>query len=46
MKGQDTDLYSIYEKFDVNLDLLSALMQRERDEKGKFRIRWAEQFVA
>ena len=46
MKGQDTDLDSIYEKFDVNFDLLSALMQREKDEEGKFHIRWGEQLVA
>jgi len=46
MKGQDTDLDSIYEEFDVNFDLLSALMQREQDEEGKFHIRWGEQLVA
>lgn len=46
MKGQDTDLDSIYEKFDVNFDLLSMMMQREQDEEGKFHIRWGEQLVA
>ena len=46
MKGQDTDLDSIYEKFDVNFDLLSMMMQREKDEEGKFHIRWGEQLVA
>lgn len=46
MKGQDTDLDSIYEKFDINFDLLSMMMQREQDEEGKFHIRWGEQLVA
>ena len=48
MKAQQitTDLDSIYEEFDVNFDLLSALMQREQDEEGKFHIRWGEQLVA
>lgn len=46
MKGQDTDLDSIYEKFDVNFDLLSMLMQREQDAEGKFHIRWGEQQIA
>ena len=46
MKGQNTDLDAIYEKFDVNFDLLSMMMQREQDEEGKFHIRWGEQLVA
>ena len=46
MKGQDTDLDAIYERFDVNYDLLSLLMYQEQDEKGVFRIRWGEQNIA
>ena len=46
MKGQDTDLDAIYERFDVNYDLLSLLMYQEQDEKGVFHIRWGEQNIA
>ena len=46
MKGQDTDLDAIYEKFDVNYDLLSLLMRREQDKEGNFHIRWGEQLIA
>lgn len=46
MKGQDTDLDAIYEKFDVNYDLLSLLMRREQDKEGRFHIRWGEQKIA
>ncbi len=46
MKGQDTDLDAIYEKFDVNYDLLSLLMTREQDEEGRFHIRWGQQNIA
>lgn len=46
MKGQDTDLDAIYERFDVNYDLLSLLMYQEKDEKGVFRIRWGKQRIA
>ncbi len=46
MKGQDTDLDSIYETFDVDYDLFSMLMYREQDEQGKFHIRWGQQKIA
>lgn len=46
MKGQDTDLNEIYDKFGVNYDLLSMLMYREQDEEGKFHIRWGKQKIA
>ena len=46
MKGQDTDLDSIYEKFDVDYDLLSLLMYQTYDEKGRLTIRWGEQKIA
>lgn len=46
MRGQDSDLNVIYEKFNVNFDLLSTLMQRQKDEDGKFQIRWGEQKIA
>ena len=35
MRGQDSDLDSIYEKFGVSFDLLSTLMRREADKEGK-----------
>lgn len=46
MKGQDTDLNEIYERFGVNYDLLPLLMYREKDEEGRFHIRWGEQSIA
>lgn len=46
MKGQDVNLDDIYERFDVDYDLLSLLMYREQDEKGKFHIRWGKQLIA
>lgn len=46
MKGQDTNLDAIYERFDVDYDLLSMLMYREKDEKGIFHIRWGKQNIA
>ena len=46
MRGQDSDLDSIYEKFGVGFDLLSTMMRREADEEGKFHIRWGEQLIA
>ncbi len=46
MKGQDTDLDEIYEKFGVDYNLLALLMRREEDEKGQFQIRWGEQKIA
>lgn len=46
MKGQDVDLDEIYEKFDVDYDLLSLLMKQERDENGVLRIKWGEQTIA
>ena len=46
MKGKDTDLNAIYEQFGIDYDLLSMLMHREEDEKGRFRIRWGEQNIA
>lgn len=46
MRGQDTDLDEIYERFGVDYDLLSSLMSREVDENGKFQIRWGEQLIS
>ena len=46
MKGQDTDLDQIYEKFGVDYNLLALLMRREVDEDGKLQIRWGEQKIA
>lgn len=45
MRGENTDLDEIYERFGVDYDLLAALMSREMDENGKFHIRWGEQTV-
>ena len=46
MKGQDTDLDEVYDKFGVDFDLFALLMRRELDEEGKFQIRWGEQMIA
>ncbi len=46
MKGQDVDLDEIYEKFDVDYDLLSLLMRQEKDENGILRLQWGEQKIA
>ena len=46
MKGQDTDLDQIYEKFGVDYNLLALLMRREVDDDGKFQIRWGKQKIA
>jgi hypothetical protein len=46
MKGEDTDLDEIYEKFGVDFDLFSLLMRREEDDEGHFHIRWGEQKIA
>lgn len=45
MRGQDTNLDEIYERFGVDYDLLSLLMSREQDSEGKFHIRWGEQLI-
>ena len=45
MKGQDVNLDDIYQRFDVDYDLLSLLMSREQDDTGKFHIRWGEQLI-
>lgn len=45
MKGQDTNLNEIYERFDVDYDLLSLLMYQDEDEKGRLRIRWGKQSI-
>ncbi len=46
MKGQDVDLDEIYEKFNVDFDLLSLLMRQERDENGVLQLQWGEQKIA
>lgn len=46
MKGEDTDLDEIYEKFGVDYDLLALLRRREEDDEGHFHIRWGEQKIA
>lgn len=46
MKGQDTDLDEVYERFDVDYDLLSLLMYQEYDHEGKLHLRWGEQKIA
>ena len=45
MRGQDTDLDEIYDRFGVDYDLLSMLMVREADDEGRFHIRWGEQKI-
>ena len=46
MKGQDTDLEQIHEKFGVDYNLLALLMQKGVDKDGRFEIRWGEQKIA
>lgn len=46
MKGQDTDLDEIYERFGIDYDLLSLLLQQETDKDGHLQIRWGEQKIA
>lgn len=46
MRGQDTDLDEIYERFGIDYNLLSLLMRREKDDEGHLNIRWGEQMIA
>ena len=46
MKGQDTDLNQIYDKFGIDYNLLALLMQKGVDEEGNLQIRWGEQQIA
>ena len=46
MKGQDSDLDAVYERFDVDYDLMSLLMYQEVDNKGVLRLRWGKQVIA
>ena len=46
MKGQDTNLDEIYERFGIDYDLQSLLLWREMDKDGHFQIRWGEQRIA
>lgn len=46
MKGQDVDLDEVYERFNIDYDLMSLLMVQERDEKGHLHIQWGKQSIA
>ncbi len=46
MKGQDTDLDLIYDKFGIDYNLLALLMQKGVDKEGNLQIRWGEQQIA
>ena len=46
MKGQDTDLDLIYDKFGIDYNLLALLLHRRVDEEGNFQIRWGDQQIA
>ena len=46
MKGQDTNLDEVYERFDVDYDLLSLLMYQEYDHEGKLHLCWGEQKIS
>lgn len=46
MKGRDTDLDEIYERFGIDYNLLALLLRREKDENGHLQIRWGEQMIA
>ena len=45
MKGEDADMDSVYEKFGVDYDLTSMIMQKEEDENGRLCIRWGKQDI-
>ena len=45
MKGQDTDLNQVYDKFGIDYNLLALLMCRGTDECGRFQSRWGEQQI-
>lgn len=46
MRGQDTNLDEIYERFGIDYNLMSLLMHREKDDEGHFNIRWGNQLIA
>lgn len=46
MKGQDVDLDEIYDRFQIDYDLLSCLMVQERDKDGHLNIQWGKQKIA
>ena len=46
MKGQDTDLDLIYDKFGIDYNLLALLLHKGVDEEGNFQIRWGDQQIA
>ncbi len=46
MKGQDVDLDEIYERFQIDYDLLSYLMVQEKDNEGHLHIQWGKQRIA
>ena len=46
MKGQDTNLDQIYDKFGIDYNLLSLLMRKGVDKDGHLQIRWGEQKIA
>lgn len=46
MKGQDVDLNEVYERFNVDYDLMSMLMVQEKDDKGALHIQWGKQRIA
>lgn len=45
MKGQNTDLDQIYDKFGIDYNLLALLMQKGVDKEGNLQIRWGEQQI-
>ncbi len=46
MKGQDVDLDEVYDRFQIDYDLLSLMMTQERDEKGVLHIQWGKQRIS
>lgn len=45
MKNQDLTDDELYEKFGIDSSVLENLMYREKDENGKYVVRWGEQEV-
>lgn len=46
MRGDDVDLDEIYDRFGVTHEYMHAMLTREEDDEGHFRIRWGEQSVS
>ena len=44
--GKVKDESEIFEEFDISPDIIETLFTREKDDQGKFHIRWGTQKVS